>query len=66
MLETALEVEMTGHLGHGRHERSAAGNVRNGSTAKTIRTDVGDVRIAVPRDRAGTFTPAVVPGRPVG
>jgi transposase-like protein len=61
VLETALEVEMTGHLGHDRHERSAAGNVRNGSTAKTIRTDVGDVRIAVPRDRAGTFTPAVVP-----
>lgn len=33
----------------------------NGNTAKTVRTDVGDVRITVPRDRAGSFTPAVVP-----
>ena len=33
----------------------------NGSTSKTVRTDVGDVRITVPRDRAGSFTPAVVP-----
>jgi putative transposase len=35
--------------------------VRNGSSAKTVRTDVGEVRIGVPRDRAGTFTPTVVP-----
>lgn len=44
-----------------RGERSATGNLRNGSSAKTVRTDIGDVRIAVPRDRAGTFPPAVVP-----
>lgn len=61
VLETALEVEMSEHLGHDRGERSANGNLRNGSSAKTVRTDIGDVRIAVPRDRAGTFTPAVVP-----
>lgn len=61
VLETALDVELTEHLGHDRHERSAAGNVRNGGTQKTVRTDVGDVRITVPRDRAGTFAPAVVP-----
>jgi putative transposase len=61
VLETALEVEMSEHLGHDRNERSAGGNVRNGSSPKTVRTDVGDVRIAVPRDRAGSFTPAVVP-----
>lgn len=61
VLETALEVEMSEHPGHGRGERSANGNLRNGSSAKTVRTDIGDVRIAVPRDRAGTFTPAVVP-----
>jgi transposase-like protein len=35
--------------------------VRNGSSGKTVRTDVGEVRISVPRDRAGTFSPAVVP-----
>lgn len=61
VLETALEVEMAEHLGHDRGERSANGNLRNGSSAKTVRTDIGDVRIAVPRDRAGTFIPAVVP-----
>lgn len=62
VLETALDVELTEHLGYDRHERTGGGgNVRNGSTAKTVRTDVGDVRITVPRDRAGSFTPAVVP-----
>jgi hypothetical protein len=61
VLETALDVELTEHLGHDRHERSAGGNVRNGRTRKTVRTDVGDVRITVPQDRAGTFAPAVVP-----
>jgi putative transposase len=61
VLETALDVELTEHLGYERHERSGGGNVGNGGTPKTVRTDVGDVRITVPRDRAGTFTPVVVP-----
>jgi transposase-like protein len=61
VLETALDAELVEHLGHERGERSGSGNVRNGSSAKTVRTDVGEVRISVPRDRAGTFTPAVVP-----
>ena len=49
LLETALEVEMAEHLGHDRGQRSTSGNMRNGSSAKTVRTDIGDVRIAVPR-----------------
>jgi transposase-like protein len=61
VLETALDVELSEHLGHDRGERSGTGNVRNGSTQKTVRTDVGEVRLTVPRDRAGTFAPAVVP-----
>ena len=61
VLETALSVEMDEHLGHERGGLSATGNVRNGSSAKTVRTDVGEVRIEVPRDRAGTFVPTVVP-----
>ena len=61
VLETALETELGEHLGHERGERSGSGNVRNGSSHKTVRTDVGEVRISVPRDRAGTFSPAVVP-----
>jgi len=61
VLETALDVELTEHLGHERNERCGSGNVRNGNSHKTVRTDVGDVRITVPRDRAGSFAPAVVP-----
>jgi putative transposase len=61
VLETALDVELSEHLGHDRGERSGTGNVRNGSSQKTVRTDVGEVRITVPRDRAATFAPAVVP-----
>jgi transposase-like protein len=61
VLETALDVELTEHLGHERNERSGSGNVRNGTSPKTVRTDVGDVRITVPRDRAGSFAPVVVP-----
>jgi transposase-like protein len=56
VLETALEVEMAEHLGHDWGERSATGNVRNGSSRKTVRTDIGDVSIDVPRDRSGSFT----------
>lgn len=61
VLETALGAELDEHLGHERGERSESGNVRNGSSAKTVRTDIGEVRISVPRDRAGTFAPTVVP-----
>lgn len=63
VLETALAVEMAEHLGyeHGEAPSHGSGNSRNGTTPKTVRTDIGEVRIDVPRDRAGTFTPAVVP-----
>jgi len=59
--ETALEVEMSEHLGHDRGERSANGNLRNGSSAKTVRTDIGDVQIAVPR--TGPTRPAASAAR---
>ena len=39
------------------------GNSRNGTRSKTVITDVGPVEIAVPRDRAGTFEPVLVPKR---
>ena len=63
VLETALQVEMAEHLGYDRNDPSGngSGNSRNGMTSKTVRTDVGDIRLDVPRDRAGTFAPAVVP-----
>lgn len=39
------------------------GNLRDGSTRKTIRTNIGEVTIAVPRDRHGMFEPVIVPKR---
>jgi putative transposase len=62
VLETALDAEMTEHLGHERGGvPGPGGNVRNGRSAKTVRTEIGDVRIEVPRDRAGSFEPVMVP-----
>src|SRR5256714_15364683 len=67
VLETALNEEMTEHLGH---EKNQAGegrestNVRNGARSKTVLSDsVGEVSIDVPRDREGTFEPKIVKKR---
>jgi transposase-like protein len=63
VLETALNQEMTEHLGHDKHGPAGneTGNVRNGTRAKTVLTEgSGQVGIDVPRDRAGTFEPQIV------
>jgi transposase-like protein len=63
VLETALNQEMTEHLGHDKHGPAGneSGNVRNGSRPKTVLTEgSGHVGIEVPRDRAGTFEPQIV------
>jgi transposase-like protein len=63
VLETALNEELSGHLGYEKHEPSdgRSGNVRNGTRSKTVLTDTtGPVQIDVPRDRAGTFEPQIV------
>ena len=64
VLETALDEEMTEHLGHAKHqapqERDSS-NVRNGTRSKTVLTEAtGQVEIEVPRDRDGTFEPQIV------
>jgi transposase-like protein len=66
VLETALNQEMTEHLGHDKHALAGneAGNVRNGTRSKTVLTEgTGEVGIEVPRDRAGTFEPQIVKKR---
>lgn len=66
VLESALEEEMTDHLGYAKHHAPAGGadNIRNGTRAKTVLTDAaGEVTIEVPRDRAGTFDPVIVKKR---
>ena len=62
VLERALAEEMTGHLGYEKHDPAGrgSGNNRNGTTGKTVLTDIGAVDLAVPRDRDGTFDPKIV------
>jgi len=66
VLETALNEEMTEHLGYEKHDPVGAGtgNIRNGTRAKTVLTDTtGHVEIDVPRDRSATFEPQIVKKR---
>jgi putative transposase len=63
VLEAALAGELTEHLGYEPHDPASRGsaNSRNGMTRKLVHTDVGPVTLDIPRDRAGTFEPAIVP-----
>ena len=63
VLQTGLEVEMTDHLGYEPHavDGRGTGNSRNGSYPKTVTTEVGQVRLRVPRDRNASFDPVTVP-----
>ena len=65
VLEAALEAELTEHVGYEAYDRAGhhSGNSRNGSRSKTVITDIGPIEIDVPRDRAGTFEPVMVPKR---
>jgi putative transposase len=65
VLESALEGEITDHLGYDKHDPvgKAGENSRNGRRSKTVTTDVGPVQIEVPRDRAGSFEPQIVKKR---
>ena len=64
-LEAFLELEMEEHLGYPQYapEGRGSGNSRNGSTAKTVRGDFGEVEIETPRDRNGEFDPRIVAKR---
>ena len=65
LVERAMEVELTEHLGYELHLEppGGAGNARNGSTPKTLITEQGPVQINSPRDRNGTFEPQIVQKR---
>jgi putative transposase len=65
LVERALEGEMTAHLGYEKHATGASpsGNARNGTTAKRVKGEFGEVAIAVPRDRDASFAPQLVPKR---
>jgi len=63
ILERALGAELSHHLGYppGAEKPPETSNHRNGTSPKTVLTDDGPVPIEVPRDRAGTFEPQIIP-----
>src|SRR5690242_17423149 len=62
VLETALEEEMSAHLGYDKHapEGRNRANSRNGVRSKTVLTEIGPVEIDVPRDTDASFEPQIV------
>lgn len=63
LLERAMNAELTHHLGYGKHEPEGrgSGNSRNGKSQKRVQGDFGEIEIAVPRDRNGSFEPQILP-----
>lgn len=63
VLQAALDAEMADQVGYEKGERPPfpAGNHRNGTSPKTVLTEVGAIPLQVPRDRAGKFDPQIVP-----
>src|SRR5918912_744551 len=62
LIERALGAELTEHLGYEKGDPGGrgTGNNRNGTSSKTILTEDGEIDIAVPRDRAGSFEPQLI------
>jgi len=63
LMERALGGELTHHLGYEKNDPAGrgSGNSRNGHSSKTVLTEEGEFDLAIPRDRAGTFEPQLVP-----
>ena len=63
VLERGMQAELTDHLGYeeGDPAGRGSGNSRNGTTPKTVATEVGEVRLEQPRDRNSTFASTLVP-----
>ncbi len=62
LLDRAMQAELTDHLGYEKHDRVGynSGNSRNGKTKKKLKTDQGEIEVATPRDRNGTFAPKII------
>ena len=63
LLERALGAELSAHLGYEKGDSAGrgTGNSRNGYSSKTVLTDDGELELAIPRDRIGSFEPLIVP-----
>ena len=62
-IQSMLEAELDNHLGYEPYERTENTNSRNGRKPKSIRSSYGEMEIAVPQDREGTFEPQIVKKR---
>ncbi|GGF04122.1 IS256 family transposase [Mycetocola zhadangensis] len=62
-LERGLQAELSEHLHYDKGDPEARfyENSRNGTSAKTVASETGDILLAIPRDRDGSFTPKLVP-----
>ena len=62
IVETAMQAEMTDHLGYEKNEKPAdrKGNSRNGKSSKTVITNNGEIEISIPRDRNAEFEPQII------
>lgn len=63
VVEAALAAELTAHLGYEHGQIPPGANERNGGTPKTLKTDLGPVRVSTPRDRDASFAPRLVAKR---
>jgi putative transposase len=65
LLESMLQAEMTEHVGYEPYDPAGhhSGNSRNGLRSKMVLTEIGPIELEVPRGRAGTFEPVIVPKR---
>ncbi|MGL4450460.1 MAG: IS256 family transposase, partial [Sarcina sp.] len=61
VLQEALEAELDETLGYEKHEVSGKTNSRNGYSKKTLKTELGEIALNIPRDRNGEFEPQIVP-----
>lgn len=60
VVESALNVELSEHLGYEKHGTSQGENTRNGTSPKTLKGSLGEIPIEVPRDRNSSFEPQFV------
>ncbi|HEN3623355.1 TPA: IS256 family transposase [Yersinia enterocolitica] len=59
-VETALNAELTDHLGHEKNAPKSGSNTRNGYSSKTLLCDDGEIALNTPRDRENTFEPQLI------
>ena len=63
IIKSMLEAEMDEHLGNEKykHQDNKEENYRNGYSRKTVKSNLGEIDLDIPRDRKGEFEPIVVP-----